>query len=139
MKLVHNSLKKTEEELSRSQRTRKLEKDGKSVEAADEYEKIIKTEPFNQSAYERLMIIYRKEKNFKKELAILNVGIKAFNDLYKASVKRNPSSKTIQLSKALLKLTGLSDKKGKPLYQREPVGKWSRRKLVLVTKMKQQK
>ena len=135
MKVVHDNVKKAKEDLSLLERAQSLEKEG-SADAAATYEKVIKAQPHNETAYDRLLIIYRKNKAFKKELAVLNAGIKAFEELYRDKVKRNPSSKMVKISKALLKLTGLSDKKGQPLYQREPIGKWTRRKQLLLAKIK---
>lgn len=139
MKVVHNNIKKANEDMSLMKRAQMLEKEGNAEDAAAVYEKLIKAQPHNETAYGRLLIIYRKSKAFKKELAVLNAGIKAFEELYRNNIKRNPSNKMIEISKALLKLTGLSDKRGKPLYQREPVGRWTRRKLLLLAKMKKQK
>jgi len=109
------------------------------VETAAEYEKNIRSDRYNEKAYERLMIIYRKKKVYSKELKLIDAAIKAFSELYRKTVKRKPDNKTIRLSKALLKMTGLSDKKGNPFYQREPINKWIKRKSVLLSKMQNAK
>ena len=99
-------------------------------ETAADYEKIIRKDRYNTKAYERLMIIYRKNKEYAKELKLIDAAIKAFSELYSKTVKRKPDNKTIRLSKALLKMTGLSDKKGNPFYQREPINKWIKRQVM---------
>ena len=80
------------------------------------------------------MIIYRKEKNYKKELSVINSGIKAFEKFYKTSSGR-PSKKLRDISERLNKAFHLIDKKGMPIYNPEPIDrwqkerKWSKRKL----------
>lgn len=46
--------------------------------AIKEYEKAIKADPLAEIAYDRLMILHRKEKDYKKELNLIDAGIKAF-------------------------------------------------------------
>jgi hypothetical protein len=108
-------------------------------ETADDYEKIIRKDRYNKKAYERLMIIYRKNREYAKELKLIDVAIKAFSELYSKSIKRKPDKKTIRLSKALLKMTGLSDNKGNPFYHREPIDKWIKRRSGILSKIKRQK
>src|SRR4029077_18002330 len=119
MKIVHNRLKTAKEKPGHI--AAKLSVPG---ESAAEYEKLIRKDRYNEKAYNRLMIIYRKNKDYAKELKLIEAGIKAFSDFYNKAVKRKPDKRTIRLSRALLKLTGLSDKKGNQLYQREPINKW---------------
>lgn len=100
------------------------------------YEKQVKQNPLNEEAYRRMMIIYRRQKNYRKELGVIRAGIKAFENLYKPSVSVLKNKKVAALSKALLRSTGLADKKGNPLYQKEPIGSWTRRKLVVEKKLR---
>ena len=114
---------------------KELEKNGELEEAASLYEKVIKADPRRETAYNRLMIILRKQKKYKKELALLNKGIKAFKDRYESGKKKSISKKVEQISKALLKSTGLADKKGIPLFQNEPIGRWTKRKQIVEKKL----
>ncbi|HTD94963.1 MAG TPA: hypothetical protein VK644_14155 [Chitinophagaceae bacterium] len=107
------------------------EKAGETDKAINAYEKIIKKNPLQEQAYERLMIIYRKQKEYRKELAIIKAGIAAFNKFYATAMKPSTDKKVISISRALLKSTGLADKKGNPLFQREPIGKWTKRKQMV--------
>lgn len=100
------------------------------------YEKLIRDNPLNEIAYNRLMIIHRKEQSYRKEKAIINKAIKAFEGFYRVRTKGRPSQKILSLSKAFMKSTGLADKKGKPLYQKEPLGKWYRRLQVVEKRLK---
>jgi DNA ligase D-like protein (predicted 3'-phosphoesterase) len=106
--------------------------------AANLYQKTIKKEPENEYAYDRLMIIYRKLKKYKEELSIINQGIKHFQGYHEKKMKEavGKNSKIKQLSTALMKSTGLIDKKGRSLYEPEPVGKWKKRKVVVEKKLK---
>ena len=134
MKIVHNRLKPAKVKPERI--ATDLSVPG---ESAAEYEKIIRKDRYNEKAYDRLMIIYRKNKDYAKELKLIEAGIRAFIELFNKAVKRKPDKKTIRLSRALLKLTGLSDKKGNPLYQREPINKWTKRESILLSRMKKTK
>jgi tetratricopeptide (TPR) repeat protein len=100
------------------------------------YEQLLKDNPLNESAYNRLMIIHRKEQAYKKEKAVINKAIKAFEGFYRVKTKGHPSPKLLSLSKAFMKSTGLADKKGKLLYQKEPLGKWYRRLEVVEKRLK---
>ncbi|MEO6723299.1 MAG: hypothetical protein ABIN67_23230 [Ferruginibacter sp.] len=110
------------------------EKEGDLAEAAKLYEKILKAHPSNELSYNRLMMIYRKQKDFKNELRVINDGIKAFQQLYTPS-SIGKHKNIVKLSKQLNMLTGLTDKKGKSLYDAEPIGKWKKRKQVVLKKL----
>jgi tetratricopeptide (TPR) repeat protein len=111
------------------------EEEGELSEAAEAYEKRIKLRPIDEKAYDRLMIVYRKLKEYKKELAIINAGITAFETTYNKTHKA-PGKKVASLSQALLKATGLVDKKGESLYQPGPLARWKKRKLVVSKRLK---
>jgi lipopolysaccharide biosynthesis regulator YciM len=131
MKVVHNSTK-ADEPMGETiadwlAKGLEWEKAGEVDRAVKAYERVIKKDPLREQAYDRLMIIYRKQKEYKKELAIIKAGIAAFDKFYATAVKTSRDKKVISISRALLKSTGLADKKGKPLFQREPIGKWAKR------------
>lgn len=105
------------------------------AEAARKEEQIIREHPTHGDAYSRLMTIYRKQKNYKKELQVINKAISTFEDLFK---KKQPAfnNKVAALSKALRKATGLADSKGNNLYELGDLARWKKRKLLLQKKMK---
>jgi tetratricopeptide (TPR) repeat protein len=139
MKIKHNKTKAKDitgvKPAALLEKANELEKNGELDEAASLYEKIIKADPHRETAYNRLMIILRKQKEYKKELALINKGIKTFKDFYETGSKKSFNKKVEQISKALLKSTGLADKKGAPLYQQEPIGRWARRKQIVEKKI----
>ncbi|MGN6193620.1 MAG: hypothetical protein ACTHOB_01700 [Ginsengibacter sp.] len=98
------------------------------------YQQILKTDPLQIHAYDRLMIVYRQEKNYEKELSIINSGIKAFEKFYKEQSGK-PSKKISEISKKLNKAFHLVDKKGNSLYSPEPIDRWQKRKETVEKKM----
>lgn len=92
----------------------------------------LKNNPLDEQAYHRLMVNYRKQKEYKKELAVIDEGIKAFEQSHKSSIKNKPNRKVTLLSRSLLKSLGLANKKGEGIFQPEPIAKWTRRKENLI-------
>ena len=111
----------------------KEEKENISI-AIKEYEEAIKKNTLAEKAYDRLMILYRKEKNYKKELRIITAGIKAFESFYKS--KKIRSKKIAEISQKLNRSFGFTDKKGNSLYDPEPIARWKKRKEVVEKKIK---
>lgn len=122
------SLKKIIEEANEAE-----EKKDTSV-AIKDYEEAIKLNPLAEKAYDRLMIIYRKEKDHKNELHIINAGIKSFENFYKS--KKSRSKKIADISNKLNKSFGFTDKKGNNVYDPEPIARWKKRKAVVEKKIK---
>jgi tetratricopeptide (TPR) repeat protein len=108
------------------------------LNAAKLYERAIKMEPHDQLAYDRLMIIYRKQKMYKEELNLINKGIKSFEEFYqKKTQKLLAKSKGIErLSNALAKSLGQKGKNVQPTYLPEPVPKWIKRRSIVEKKVK---
>ena len=102
--------------------------------AIETYKQIVEKDPLQTRAYDRLMILYRKEKDYKKELSIINSGIKTFEKFYKDQLGK-PSKKISEISKQLNKAFHLIDKKGNSLYAPEPIDRWQKRKEVVERKM----
>jgi len=106
--------------------------------AAQLYEQVLKGKPTDELPYQRLMIIYRKQKLYKQELRVINAGIKNFRQAYKKRVPRavQKNSAVSRLSSALMKSAGLADKKGNLLYEPGPISAWEKRKIVVEKKLK---
>jgi tetratricopeptide (TPR) repeat protein len=113
------------------------EQKGNIDKAIQYYEDAIKDERADELPYNRLMILYRKEKKYKDELRIISKGIKVFTAFYKKSTSdRSKGKKLSDLSEAFMKSAGLKDKDGELVYQPEPIGKWTKRREVVEGKMK---
>ena len=136
MKVVQkNSLPdETMQEVGTLAAAREEEKSGNNARAIELYEKARKEFPSQANIYDRLMILYRKEKMWKKELAIVNAAIAKFTALFQTS-RLHPSKKIASLSKSILLSVGLSDKKGKSLYLPQPLAKWEKRKKTVQHKI----
>ncbi|MFT3910955.1 MAG: hypothetical protein QM737_16165 [Ferruginibacter sp.] len=105
------------------------------LELPDQYEKRIKQNPLDEKAYHRIMILYRKLKEYKKELNVINRAIRSFEAFHRSQGKK--TNKSIQsISNKLNRALGLVDNKGKSTYDREPVAGWKRRKKVVMRKIK---
>ncbi|HEY4154163.1 MAG TPA: hypothetical protein VGM24_02020 [Puia sp.] len=114
---------------------RSLEDDETAEQAIAAYEKIRRAYPLKEESYDRLMVLYRKTKRYKEEIKLIGEAISIFETRY-GTLKKKVKGKIATLSKALLNTTGLADKKGRPLYQMQPVGRWQKRKLLLQEKLK---
>lgn len=136
MKVVHKNADVKEVPGNWLDKAKAFEASADTERAAAAYEKAIKDNPLNEYAYDRLMIIYRKNKEYKKENAVIARAIKAFDQFYKNASKVSRSKKIVSLSKAFMKSTGLADNRGKLLYQKEPLARWSKRKQVVEKRLK---
>lgn len=78
--------------------------------------------------YERLMIHYRKAKEYEKESAIIKKGIAALQQFYtnaqQQTLGKKVNPKIKALSKKIGKSVGLVDKKGNDVFLPEPLPKW---------------
>ena|SRR5688572_20004209 len=120
------------------ERARDFEVEGETDQAIKIYSGIIKKKPLNELAYNRLMILYRKLKEHQKEIEIIDQAIAAF-EAEANTGRKQPAAKIGKLSLSLGKLTGLIDKKGKSLYDPEPVAGWKKRKQLSQTRLKKKK
>src|SRR5436190_14191698 len=102
------------------------------------YEQNIREDHADKFAFERLMVIYRKDKEYKNELRVIKRGIEVFQKKFKERVKhslaRRVSDKKLeQLSNAIIKISG---QKKEELHFPDPVDKWLKRKDVVEKKLK---
>jgi hypothetical protein len=102
------------------------------------YEQNIREDHADKFAFERLMVIYRKDKEYKNELRVIKRGIEVFQKKFKERVKhslaRRVSDKKLeQLSNAIIKISG---QKKEELHFPDPVDKWLKRKEVVEKKLR---
>ena len=140
MKVVHS-----DSELSGNATIKEILEKARSYEAEAHYDKaiklysaIIKKKPMHETAYNRLMILYRKLKDYQKEITIIDQAVDLFESETRSG-KKQAVGKIGKLSMSLGKLTGLIDKKGKSLYDPEPVASWKKRKLLAKKRLKTKK
>lgn len=117
---------------------REAEADGDTNKAIRFYEQNIREDYADKFAFERLMIIYRKQKEYRDELRVIKRGIEVFQQNFKDRVKhslakRVSDRKLEQLSNAILKISG---QKKEELSFPDPVDKWLKRKQIVEKKIK---
>ncbi len=140
MKLVHSNL--GSDSVDMDQPVAVLMKNGRQWEtvnpskAVELYRKMIRIYPHKAAVYDRLMMLYRKEKNYKKELELINQSIKFFSkfmiNLFEKGKSENNPTQQSHFARY-----GLHDSKNKPTIPLpEPLAKWNRRKTNLLKKIK---
>lgn len=95
----------------------------------------IKSNALNQTAYQRLMVIYRKQKQFAKELKVIEKAIHAFEASFYSSRRKNHGKRINNLSKQINVAMKLTDKKGNRHTDPEPILSWKKRKLTVLKKL----
>jgi tetratricopeptide (TPR) repeat protein len=119
---------------------RKAERAGELPEAVDLYNQIVKQDPEEDYAYNRLMVYYRRQKEYRKELQVIRSAIAAHEqhaaDYQQAWIKRNKT--TARVAKALVKSLGLVDRKGKPVLENRQLAVWKKRMTVVRKRLKQE-
>lgn len=133
--------KHTNEEEETLKSAIEAEAEGDMQDAVEVYEKKIASGTLNPDPYNRLMIIYRKEKDYAAEMRVIKKGIAALTAkqqeqqkeaLSKTKNRRKLHSLSMQLAKKL----GAIDKKGHSNYLPEPLEKWMKRKEVVQKKLR---
>ena len=114
----------------------------KAAEAANDpttaitlYQQALQMDTLQEYPYDRLMILYRKQKDYKNELRIIRSGIKAFQNFYKTQTHTG-SRKVAEISKKLSRSFGLIDKKGNAVYEPKPIPGWKKRIEVVEKRLK---
>src|SRR5688500_9181836 len=98
------------------------------------YEKAIKQKPVLELPYARLMVIYRKEKEYQKEMNTIKKALDVFTEVYDKKKEATNTAKVASLSKALLKSLGV--KSTDENFYPEPMAKWLKRKAIVEKKLK---
>lgn len=111
---------------------RALEQQQNHQAAALLYEKLLQQSPGNLPVIQRLIILYRKLGDIKKELRYIDLAIKKHRQHY--SIRQKLNKKATTISHQLNKLLGHTDKKGKPVEVPAEVLKLELRKTRLLKK-----
>jgi tetratricopeptide (TPR) repeat protein len=112
-----------------------LEAEGDTEQAAALYEDAIRQKPFETVPYERLMVYYRKQKNYEAELKVIKKALSVFLEHYEKKPEKlmGKDPRLIRLSKALLKTVNKNH--NSEVYYPEPIPKWTRRKETVEKKL----
>lgn len=116
------------------------EAEGNTKRAVELYETSIKKGVADPFPFDRLLVIYRKQKKLKDELRVILRGIEVFNQQLEEQQqyllgRRKNVNVLKRLSKAFSKTSGLTDKKGNLIYLPGPLAKWLRRKKLVEKKI----
>jgi|KBSSwiStaDraftv2_1062776.scaffolds.fasta_scaffold428827_2 hypothetical protein len=122
----------------RNKTAKEAEEENDSNKAVRFYEQNIREDYADKFAFERLMIIYRQQKDYKNELRVIKRGIEVFQQSFKDRIKhslakRVSDRKLEQLSSAIIKVSG---QKKEELHFPDPIDKWLKRKEIVEKKLK---
>jgi tetratricopeptide (TPR) repeat protein len=101
------------------------------------YQRVIRKQPHLEEAYNRLMVIFRKEKDYEAEFDVISQGIKAFEDFYKQRAEKvlHDHKQAQRLSSALARSLGQSGKKTSAIFYPQPIPRWLKRQEVVEKKL----
>jgi tetratricopeptide (TPR) repeat protein len=128
--------KKSKNELLKEARLQELE--GKTEDAIKSYNTVIRKDPLQAGAYNRVMILYRKLKEYKKELAIIKQAIAAYEKGFKddQQIWKKTNSKSARVSLSLAKSMGPLNDRGLPVYEEPQIITWRKRLDTVQKKIK---
>jgi hypothetical protein len=120
-----------------NRKAKEAEKAGDTGAAIRLYEANIKYDYADRTAFERLMVIYRRQKKFRDEVRVIDRGLELFQQLGRehtehALSRRVNGKKLAALSRAILRKSGLQQQQS-PLP--EPLNKWLKRKEIAQNKV----
>ena len=106
----------------------------------EDYEALVGAGVTDPHPYDRLLIAYRKAKDYSQELRVVKRAIAVFEQqldtLQAAVLKGNRKRSSIaKLSQSISRQTGLVDKKGKAFHVPEPIARWQKRQAVIEQKI----
>lgn len=108
-------------------------------EPIEQYTEDVKKGVIDPVPYERLMVHYRKEKNYDEELKVIKKAIATFKKYFADRPTSKKKGKVAELSKIFSKKAGLTDKKGNEIYLPEPLPKWVKRQATVEQKLGRKK
>jgi tetratricopeptide (TPR) repeat protein len=121
-------------------RAKQAEQEGDMAEAVKYYYQALKKDPADAIAYNRLMVYYRRRKEYRKELQVIQAAIASQQryalDYQQTWVRRN--KKTARTAKALAKSLGLINQKGMPVLETQQLNTWKKRMNIVRKRMKKQ-
>jgi len=117
-----------------------LELDGETGEAIEAYQRVLRNDPLNVTAISRLLVLHRREKAYKQELAVLKEAISAFeaDQLATQAAWRKKHQKAARISLSLARKLGGggAEKKGAVIYDDRLVAQWRKRKELVMKRLK---
>lgn len=117
---------------------REAEYQGDTDKALDLYKDVVNSDPLAEEGWQRLMILYRKRRDYAAELKIINLALKTFETHALQEQKRwlRENRKIANLARMLAKSLGLADKKGVIKDDNPVLEKWRRRREWVMARLK---
>jgi tetratricopeptide (TPR) repeat protein len=117
---------------------REAEGTGNMREALSLYQQIVNNDPLAETAWQRLMILHRKLKDYAGELKIINLALKTFETHARQEQKQwlQQNRKAASVAKSLAKSLGLMDNKGVLKDDNPVLEKWRHRKALVAKRLK---
>ena len=113
---------------------KEMEAKGNNSAAIELYKAILKKDTLSKDAWNALMKLYRRTKEYKKEATTITQAIKAYESYFKKYRPRHRKS-VDDISHKLNRALGLIDKDSNALYSPEPVASWKKRRQVVEKKL----
>lgn len=120
---------------------RELERQGETDKALALYKRVVSYDPLAEAAWQRLMILHRKMKDYAGELKIINLALKTFEDHARQEQKQwlQENRKVARVAKSLAQSLGFMDKKGVMIDDNPVLEKWRQRKEWVTARLKKRK
>lgn len=117
---------------------RGLEATGEWGKALEAYESLHQSAPADTRVIRRLLVLYRKEKSYARELQLINNAIKHYQDTQAAAQKAwlRSHRKLASTNESLARSLQLLDAKGQPVYEDPFISGLRKRKLVVQKRLK---
>lgn len=114
-----------------------LEGAAKFKEAAEQYVLILNQNPLHVEAGNRLMMMYRKLKEYKKEVSLINKLVAAHEKEVEGNQREwiKNHGELAELSRPLAESLGLLNSEGLPFYENEMLNRWKKRREILSKKI----
>jgi tetratricopeptide (TPR) repeat protein len=117
---------------------REAEYQGDADKALALYKDVVNSDPLVEEAWQRLMILYRKRKDYAGELKIINLALQTFESRNREEQRQwlQKNRKIANLARSLAKSLGLLDKKGIVIDDNPVLEKWRHRKEWVAARLK---
>ncbi len=117
---------------------RSQELEGNTNDAIKGYNLVISKDPLNAAAYNRLMILYRRLKDYRNEKAIIKQAIGAYEKEIRDDQRswKKAHNKSARISLSLAQSMGLLTDKGFPVYEEPQIITWRKRLDIVQKKIK---
>ena len=111
---------------------------GENSKALALYKQAVQHDPLAEQAWQRLMILHRKQRDYAGELKIIDLALKTYDTNNRQAQQQwlKANRKVATIAKSLAKSLGQVDKKGIVIDDNPILEKWRRRKELVAGRLK---